>query len=59
MLLMLLIPGFELSVFELTVPDLYKQHKIGISINYFFPFISLVEIILVTYKFHGKCYVII
>ena len=29
----------------------YRQHKIGISASYFFPFISFVKFIVVTHKF--------
>ena len=36
----------------------YQQHKVGISANYFFPFISMVRFIVVAHKFGGKCYLI-
>ena len=32
----------------------YQQHKVGISGNYFFPYISFVKFIIATYKFNGK-----
>ena len=36
----------------------YQQQKVGISANYFFPFICFVIFVLVTHKFAGKCYLI-
>ena len=35
-----------------------RQHKVGISANFFFPFISIVKLIMISYKFGGKCYLI-
>ena len=32
----------------------YQQHKVGISGNYYFPFISTVKHLLCTFKFGGK-----
>ena len=36
----------------------HREYNISISANYFFPFISFVEFIVVTHKFGGKCYFI-
>ena len=36
----------------------YHQHKLDFSANYFFPFISFIEFIIVTHNFDGKCYLI-
>ena len=33
----------------------YQKHKVDISGNYFFPFISYVKFIVVTYTLAGKC----
>ena len=36
----------------------YQQHKVGISANYFFPFIPFRKFITVTHKFGGISYLI-
>ena len=43
----------KLAIFEF-FPN-YQQHKVGISGNHFFPFVSFVSFILVTHNFVGKC----